>query len=1074
MASTRAPQLELDSVSSFKDTRWLNESSDEEGAPPSRSEQSLPNASRSTRAHGSSATASRDVTTGPKSSVRSKKQAASAVKSSKQAQAAADKATLGDELALSPGDALKLKLIVEATAPALLHFRKGSRQIPFQDIVPRDPTYHSPTSILPNLVETDDASVDAHFTLLKQSWPLPERIERLKAVAIVQLPRDLEAEADQADLVEQDTFATLSDALEAALVTAPDLAERDGGEAHADESREEEDFVRLRNVIFLISSIRRQFLRLLRNPSAPSGFLQPDQLGRHLPHLRHKEFRIISQPAVAKSEEEAPASLPLNAASAGAPGASLVGVASTPSAPAPMALTRADTALTTLWTQVWFTEILRGSTLVLSLLNELAQRKSQEQSTPRLVARMGDGTDEADGADPAQPSRKRARHQNFDPSAAKYGPTRRTNRMVPPKVAMHMRLGVFGDMFTNATDMPRKFWERHYAAAAGQFAAEGEDGGEVTTEDEDGAGSDEEHGAIGNGRRRARARKGSHGPGHAPGGASNGPAALNSALIADKKGRPKGSGKGMGKGWRKGRTKALEESESVNREEERRRDRWATGDVDFGPSSIVAISSLQSLKQGWGLPGSVPTLGERLLANGPAAGLSMLSTAQTAAEQPLTSTSTSSSFAALHKRFPGRLADFIYYSQYSSFAPAFDTSRSSRSGEGSAALWWTARQSQNRLRRFHAENTVPTYALPEDLERAFGGTPAPPPTFADAQMLHFNPPTTVLDNDGINDALLAAKDVRIPGDEAFVLDPRLWQTEYARLAEADGSAQQGDINLDDSQATDEMQANSRSRDIAAERDDDDDDGADQLAQRLLQQNQELVQALVVLQGQRLLTQVRRVEDTSSGASKAKYTNVTWEALPVERLIDEPAYWGTLAQTQYTQQLPLLLIDQVHREAGRKGPLVLKDNTSVMLTDKTAAQPLGSSGPLTAFSPIASGSPAAATVPLDAYGRPAYGAMGSVRPGVVDGVQHATPAAARMHALGTASFAQAPGATMTHPHAAAPAGSAYGSPVRTVAGSPTGMVPHASPYNHQPTHAMQQHQHQQQPHQSHAQHFAFRG
>lgn len=525
-----------------------------------------------------------------------------------------------DELTLDPDDALKLKVVIQAyvfdsscnappltphsiqtqlnrssnsiplllhnrTAPALLHFRKGARQVPLRDMIPNDLALINPP--IPSQTETNQPP-------LKIVWPTPERIERLKTVAIVQLPRDLEAEADQADGIEQDSFASLSDALEAALATT-DSQQRNSS-AHADESREEEDFVRLRNVIvsaynggpsqggmlipfsflqllvstqFLVSSIHRQLRRLLRNPSQPSSFPDTDASGRALPSIRHKDFRIVSQPAPLKTEEE---TLVNGDQTSPAP----------PGAPAltPITLSRADSALTTLWTQSWFSEVLRGSTLALALLNELAERKrAKPETVDRVAATLANIKSEtaAGDEDALLPTRKRAR-LDYD------GRTLRLHQH-PPRVALHMRLGAHGDLFTNAVDMPRKFWERQRAVAVGQFAAEGAEEEEQT--DDDGGDDDEESGAGTRLRRRPPGRKGQYagsgtGPGPNASSLAASAAAVEAAIQAVKRGRPKGSGKGMGKGWRKGRTKAMEESEEVNRVEDRRKDRWAMGDIEFG------------------------------------------------------------------------------------------------------------------------------------------------------------------------------------------------------------------------------------------------------------------------------------------------------------------------------------------------------------------------------------------------------------------------------------------------------------------------------------------------------------
>ncbi|KAE8249700.1 hypothetical protein A4X13_0g5107 [Tilletia indica] len=940
-------KLELDSASAFHDTRWLNHSDTEsnEGDLDDDDEEDLSGLSEVEREDDEVGTDG-ELKLGPRKAAATaiSKITAASKKGKQQAEKVAppipqSRVVEEDELVLEPSDALKLKVVIEAIAPALLHFRMGSRQVPFRDVVPRDQALHSPDSIIgpPPPADADEVAASAYYNILKQSWPTPERIERLKTVAIVQLPRDLEAEADHADGTEQDTFATLSDALEAALGTAADgMKESD---AHADESREEEDFVRLRNVIFLVSSIRRQFFRLLRNPSAPAGLLQPDHLGRSLPPLRHKSFRIVSQPAAPKPDEEEAATIAVG------PNGTPTSPATAPvasTAPVPISLTRADTALTSLWTETWFTEMLRGSTLALALLNEVAEKKRCDES---LVARIAQASASAAQNGDSAPSRKRARLDHHS-STSQVEKGRH-----PPKIALHMRLGVFGDFFTNAVDMPRKFWERQQRSAAmGQFAAEGEN---ETTDDEEGSDGP-------GGRTRRRSGLGRRSAAAAVAASTVAPG-TDAALQSGRRGKPKGSGKGMGKGWRKGRTKAMEEIEEVNREEERRRDRWAKGDIDFGPASIVTITPYRATKTA---SDRIPTLGERLRANGPVADLSSLAQSKPSASQdPLTSI-TSPSSIPLHKRFPGRLADFLYYNQYSSFAPAFDTSRSSASGEGTAALWWEGRQNENRKKRFHEESAMGEYALSSELTRAFGDQDADmlalePPPLPVGMEEEIGEPVRLLDDEEVAGALARVGEWASPSGQSVALDPELLQKAYTELSgsQVDGHAdgnqkmQEGEVEDDEAEDGDDVEA----------------------MEAVLRQNQYLLQALVVLQGQRLLTQVRHVDSKDQiGSSRDRAP----EALPVERLIarellsslgtlvalrprsdstslvpstetlraasasallptEEPAYWGTLTEAQYIQTLPLLLVDQIHREPARKGPLVLRDNMAALLADKAA-------------------------------------------------------------------------------------------------------------------------------------------
>ncbi|KAL9938700.1 hypothetical protein V8E36_002419 [Tilletia maclaganii] len=870
-----------------------------------------------------------------------------------------------DEVRLEPTDALKLKVVIEATAPALLHFRKGSRQVPLRHLVPLDPALHSASAVLPYPKRTDEASLHLYQTQLKSSWPTPERVERLKTIGIVQLPRDLEAEADQADGFEQDSFATLSDALEAAIASAAEGEGLDArGATNGDESREEEDFVRLRNVIFLVSSIRRQFVRLLKNPSASSSVLEADQIGRHLPHLRHKDFRIVSQPTAPKEEEDSSTALAVNGGSQSSPKAPGAGALA---APVPIALSRADTALTTIWTQAWFTEILRGSTLAMALLNELAERKRQDEG---LVARVADAAVAYAGNNSGSGSRKRARLDTRSSRPALIQQHHPSSHYAP-KLAMHMRLGAYGDLFTNAADMPRKYWDRQRGAAVGQFAAEGD---EESTDDEAGHGSDEDSIAAKLRRRGRRSAQGGGGGGSATGG-GGGQAVVDAALMAAKRGKPKGSGKGMGKGWRKGRTKAMEESEEVNREEERRRDRWALGDIEFGSASVVAIAPQRAAS---GIEAKIPTLGERLRAKGPAADLSALATSKSCAEVSHSSTQAVTSVPA-QKRLPGRFADFLYYDQFSSFAPTFDTSRSTASGEATTEVWWTGRQVQNRLKRFHAESRLVDDGLSEELVRAFGGIPQPPAALEGPDpSVEIQEPARLLDDDEIKEALAEVQDVSLPSGETLTLDPQLWDQVCAQTS-ANGDAMDVDAEQDEQiDAGDDKAAD-------ADADADIDEQA-AITDAVLQQNQSLIRALVVLQGQRLLAQVQ----SGDAAAKSGRTHTAGgkqdhaakfqasEPLPVERLIArqllsslgvlvslrphtdtanlvpstsalrsasasallptvEPAYWGTLPQQQYVNTVPPVFIDQIHRELGRKGPIVLKDNLTVQLATPIEAE-----------------------------------------------------------------------------------------------------------------------------------------
>ncbi|KAE8246794.1 hypothetical protein A4X06_0g4873 [Tilletia controversa] len=973
-AAAHAAKLELDSASAADNIRWLNHSDDddedqdgdgEEDDEEEDAEDGLSEVERAEKEEDGGKAGARKSAAAASSSKRKSTAAsrkANHVDSKASSSSQNNRLIEVDELVLEPSDALKLKVVIEAIAPALLQFRKGSRQIPFRDVVPRDPALLSPNSIIgpPPPATADEVTISAYYTLLKQSWPVPERIERLKTIAIVQLPRDLEAEADHADGTEQDTYASLADALEAALGTDAD----NHGANAADESREEEDFVRLRNVIFLVASIRRQFFRLLRNPSAPSGVLQPDPLGRNLPALRHKPFRIVSVPTAPKPEEVAPAAL---SAPNGTPTSPAAVPAPPSNAPVPIALTRADGALTSLWTQAWFTEILRGSTLALALLNELADKKRTEDEA--LKARVAAEVTTSNGPDDSAfgPSRKRARLDDAQ---------ERQQQRHPPKLALHMRLGAFGDFFTNAVDMPRKFWERQQQRPGG---AEGT-GAESTDEEESdgGPGSRLRRRTGAAGRRNAPAPVPSTVTGAGAAVAAAG-AAADAALQAAKRGKAKSTAKGMGKGWRKGRTKAMEEIEEVNREEERRRDRWAMGDLDFGPASVVAIMPYRSTTT---TSAPVPTLGERLRANGPVSDLSLLAHSKSSASQdPAPHLHPSPSSTAPQKRFPGRLADFLYYNQYASFAPSYDTSRSTGSGEGTAALWWMGRQGENRMRRFHEESAVAGYVLPGELARAFGGgegamefePPLPPPLFdgLEGGKVETGEPRRLLDGE---DVMATVGDQQMPSGDSIALDPELLQKAAPTLATVD------EVEMAAADAKAEVAT------VGGAEDGDEHVDSAEAVENVLRQNQYLLQALVVLQGQRLLAQVRQDEkapSTSSPPSEGRLDMVP-EVLPVERLIarelllslnslvalrprsanttlipsadtlraassstllpsEEPAYWGTLTEAQYTQSLPLLLVDQIHREPVRKGPLVLRDNMAALLADKPAGAGAGAGG-----------------------------------------------------------------------------------------------------------------------------------
>ncbi|KAK0561886.1 hypothetical protein OC861_005603 [Tilletia horrida] len=945
-----------------------------------------------------------------------------------------------DELTLDPEDALKLKVVIQATAPALLHFRKGARQVPFRDMVPRDAALINPPV---------PAQEDSNQHPVKPVWPTPERIERLKTIAIIQLPRDLESEADQADGIEQDSFASLSDALEAALATT-DSQQRDAA-AQADESREEEDFVRLRNVIMR---------RLLRNPSQPSAFPMTDAAGRALPSIRHKDFRIVSQPAPLKTEDE-----------------SIVNGDQTSPAPSgtaaltPITLSRADNALTTLWTQTWFSEVLRGSTLALALLNELAERKRSKPDTiTRALAVSAGGDDE--GLDAMRsPSRKRAR-LDYDG---------RTHTLVqhPPKVALHMRLGTHGDLFTNAADMPRKYWERQRAVAVGQFAAEGAEDEEQTDDDDEGGDEDEEVGGI-RLRRRAPGRKGQYagsGSGtHANSSLAASAAAVEAAIQAVKRGRPKGSGKGMGKGWRKGRTKALEESEEVNRVEDRRKDRWAMGDVELGPASLIAITPARAFDaRSSSNQGRAPLLGERFRIGGPAPDLGAFATTKSVAEQPLPSTLSPNATGAssLGKRFPGRLADFLYYNQYSSFAPVYDTSRASKSGAATTALWWYGRQNENRIKRFHQDSVRAAFAPGDGNEEAEILTiPEPPPV---APGVSIEAPTILLDEEGMQTAfsqLTQGHLITSASTEDTALDPELLRATYLQLSGQRTSAVS--VDLCDAEQHD---------------DDGEDLGDDEKAEAVLRQNQYLLQALVVLQGQRLLASVQEAEDQSAKPSlkRSRAPSKAGEASPVERLIaqellssltalvalrpqlstgtksksssliptvstlraaatsalvpaEEPSFWGTIPTSQYQQSLAPLFIDQIHREPPRHGPLVVRDNLAALLTQGPPRHDVAS-GSVDAAAPRQSPAGPYAGYPpatnLIGDGGNAFGAG--------QGYGH-SPAALASYPAGVQQLPVA--AAAAHPTSHVPNAS-YGSPLASAnatTGRPGAAVVGHSPYN----------------------------